>query len=904
LAGFTIMSFERQFRWGVPVGILVTTAAAIGVLDFLGSFDDPEERVARRVTLSELRRPLAAVLVALTSTLLSLEFAVHGWLPAVGAAVAVTGSFMALVVSVFRLGVAFGPWAVDETGETRPLVERHGFWVVTVGTLLYLPMAGNYSLSDPWETHYGEVAREMLARNDWISTWWAQEGWFLSKPVLDFWMQALAMALFGVDYRAGMMLGGAETGHTPRPEWALRMPVFILTILALYVLYKAVAKVFGRRAGMLGALVLATSPYWFFLAHQTTTDMPLVASLSVSMGLLIIGIHTDPSTVARAYEISAFKRKYRLTAYHLVFGIILLSVLPQILYLLSRNAELQWLPRTPGFRWRLDEFWSGSKGNCGLPGNEPCRRQSPFNADFQPALQGAMWSAVLGFVLYLNWGERRLQRLYFLAAWFFAAVATLGKGPAGFGLPVLVTFAYVAATRNWQKLTSLEILGGLLIVLVVSVPWYVAMYVRHGPFFTDQLIFQHMYKRALTHIHDTNEGDDVSFRYYVWQLGYGLFPWTGLVPAGLLYWLRRRDDADRGQGDVSVFLAMWFVFAFALFTAMPTKFHHYVFPAVPPAAMLTGIFLDRLMGAKCLASGSARRLLAYFACLGCASLSLLIGISRLFPGSIGGDLPERASDVRPASPVVAAAWISFGFALAIAAAFKLRVKEEPPDPTGEPARQHEDAMLGGVAIASAVVVGLVGRDLTVGPPASDVVGQARLLDLFTYSYHRLWPDTLDWSGFLAAVAIWAAALSLGFIVVSLRRHIAVMLVATALAWALWGLDVYWVRAAPHWGQREVLEAYFKLRGGADAPLVAYQMNWKGENFYSGNHLAIFVSTGAPFTRWIGAERERGVRTFWFLSEHARTNGLRSEIGSPKIFEVVTTRRLNNKFCLVKAVFDS
>ena len=137
--------------------------------------------------------------------------------------------------------------------------------------------------------------------------------------------------------------------------------------------------------------------------------------------------------------------------------------------------------------------------------------------------------------------------------------------------------------------------------------------------------------------------------------------------------------------------------------------------------MLTGIFLDRLMGAKCLASGSARRLLAYFACLGCASLSLLIGISRLFPGSIGGDLPGLASDVRPASPVAAAAWISFGFALAIATAFKLRLKEEPPDPTGEPARQHEDAMLGGVAIASAVVVGLVGRDLTVGPPAIDVL---------------------------------------------------------------------------------------------------------------------------------------------------------------------------------------
>src|SRR5207253_1214326 len=154
-----------------------------------------------------------------------------------GAAVGVTGALLWALLAGFRAFASLGVF-----DETRPWHARWGFWLCVLNVLLYVPLLGAYSLSDPWETHYGEVAREMLARNDWISTWWAQEGWFLSKPVLDFWMQALAMALFGVDYRAGMMLGGAETGHTPRPEWALRMPVFILTILALYVLYKAVAK--------------------------------------------------------------------------------------------------------------------------------------------------------------------------------------------------------------------------------------------------------------------------------------------------------------------------------------------------------------------------------------------------------------------------------------------------------------------------------------------------------------------------------------------------------------------------------------------------------------------------------------------------------------------------------------
>ena len=41
---------------------------------------------------------------------------------------------------------------------------------------------------------------------------------------------------------------------------------------------------------------------------------------------------------------------------------------------------------------------------------------------------------------------------------------------------------------------------------------------------------------------------------------------------------------------------MWFLFAFALFSFMGTKFHHYIFPAVPPVAMLIGVVLDDMLG--------------------------------------------------------------------------------------------------------------------------------------------------------------------------------------------------------------------------------------------------------------------------------------------------------------------
>ncbi|HLM73676.1 MAG TPA: glycosyltransferase family 39 protein, partial [Polyangiaceae bacterium] len=391
-------------------------------------------------------------------------------------------------------------------------------------------MLGSHSLSDPWETHYGEVAREILARNDWISLWWAQDGWFWSKPVLDFWIQALAMSLLGVRFGSGQMLAAAAEGRAPWPEWAARLPIFLFTLVATYLLYKAVAKIFGRRAGLLGGVVLTTMPQWFFIGHQTMTDMPFVAAMSAAMALLLLGVHEDPDREARVYEVAAGDLRLRLSAYHLVVGVILACALPQIVYLFSRHLAIHLDPFS--VRAHLDAFASGSPGNCGLPANEGCRQVGPVVRGLHPWLQGLVWVQAVGLLLYINWGERRMQRLFFLAAWFFAALATMAKGPAGFGLPILCALAYLLASKRIKDLLRMEILSGLLILLCVAIPWFVAMYARHGQPFTDRLLFHDMFKRAFTHVHDTNEGDDVSFRYYVWQLGYATFPWTGLVPAG------------------------------------------------------------------------------------------------------------------------------------------------------------------------------------------------------------------------------------------------------------------------------------------------------------------------------------------------------------------------------------
>jgi 4-amino-4-deoxy-L-arabinose transferase-like glycosyltransferase len=815
------MAADKHFRFGVA---LATAALALGSLSLAlllrpiaADGDVPETAVG----WDGLGRPLAGAFAGCAGFLIALVLAASGRLGVVGAAITVPAAFLVFVVATFHLGAALGPWARDESGQERPLSRRHGFWLIAITTLLYLPMLGGFSLIDPWESRYGDTAREMISRSDWISPWWAQDGWDWTKPVLDWWVQAFAMGLLGVDVRPDKILATTSTLFA-RPEWAIRLPAFLFAITAQYFLYKAVAGWHGRRAGLLGALVLATMPHWFFLARQSMTDMPLVAPMATAMALILVAMRVDPEARTKSYAVRLGGRTLRLDAGHLLFSAFLMLALAQILYLASRNAELQWVATPHGFRPHADDFMSGSPGNCGLPGNERCAHQVPKYPGVQPAMQALGWTVAIGIILWWKRRERRIARLAALGAWFFAAIATMAKGPGGLVIPMAAAFAYVVASRDFKKFLVLEIPAGIGIIATLVLPWYGAMYARHGSPFTDQLVFQHMVQRATAHIHDTNDGDDVSFRYYVWQLGYALFPWTGLVPAALVGFLRAPERDEKGRAVPAVLFMAWFVFSFALFASMPTKFHHYIFPAVPPAAMLTGLLLDRLL---------------------------------------------RAGE------------------------------------TGSASDRHERRMIAALGFAAAVVVLLAGRDMVNRGNAGDIESQARLLHLFTYNYRRPFPDSLDFRGAIMAFTAAAAVSYLLLAANRFRRYAVFLSLSTAIGFAVWGIDVYLVRCAPHWGQRELLTRYYAERKGPEEPFIAYQMNWKGENFYTANHASVFVSSGQPFTNYLQTERSQGKKTFYIATEHSRADALRSEIGTLRTFERLTDARLNNKFTLVRVQFD-
>ncbi|AKF11777.1 ArnT family glycosyltransferase [Sandaracinus amylolyticus] len=913
IATFALMAFHEQVSHGALVGMITTLVATLGLLDLLGLFAPRSEpgAIAWRDTALWARAGEPIFLAPVITVPLAIAIAVLG---------AMVGGVDALPIVIVA---ALVPLALSA-------LRRPAMLVFVLGAAIVLPFLGAYGLWDPWETHYGEVAREILARDDWISLWWAQEDWFWSKPIFIFWIEALSMSALGVDFQPD-----ANPAH---PEWALRLPHFLLTMGALLAIYAVVARGFGRRAGVVAAFVLATMPYFFFLAHQAITDMPFVSTMTMAMGMLGLAIATPADREVTRYRLGSLE----VSGQHALIGALAMTCIPQIMLLITRNVTLV----TGGFAWHRDRFMFGSAGNAGNPGNAEAREVAPaFDGILaQPFVQGLLWLAGFAAVVWLLRNERRARSLLMVAFYFFCALSFMAKGIPGFALPGMVALFWLIATRRWDLLLEgqLRVAAGILVVATVGLPWYVAMYIRHGQGFTDRLLVHDHINRLTSGVH----GDTGSAEYFLEQLGYGLFPWVALAPLAIAGWVviaGRTRESERAPATVSAstqrvadelemplqppapttapkvatgllvdaqlqrellaFIGLWGTGAFVLFSGMTTKFHHYIFPAVPAAGALVGIAVDALFGPRSDLERFDAKKIAGTVLAAVASLPIVIGVAGMW-GDVRGVVPEDVPANRMRDWVLRHPWfgehtiplVLLGVALAAAAWWLLR--DEPRDriaEDGETPRWAPSAATAGLFAAPAILA-MVGRDLSWVTSARPH-GYERLIHLFVYNYQRAWPEHFDYRPILTGFAI-TAGVVIGVAALPIVRQVALRaFLGVAFFFAVWCLDVYLIDLSPHWGQRELVRAYYEQRRSADEPLIAWQMNWKGENFYTGNAVYAFVDLdNRRLNEWVRAHPGQRV---YFVLEHQRLANLRSVLRGATI-EEVTDERLDNKFVLVSA----
>jgi len=119
--------------------------------------------------------------------------------------------------------------------------------IALLAAVLFIPFLGGVHLFDWDEINFAEIAREMIATNNYLTVQIDFEP-FWEKPPLFIWMQVVSMKLFGIN------------------EFAARFPNALCGIATLLVLFEIGNRLFSQKFGLLWVVTYAGAilPFFYF----------------------------------------------------------------------------------------------------------------------------------------------------------------------------------------------------------------------------------------------------------------------------------------------------------------------------------------------------------------------------------------------------------------------------------------------------------------------------------------------------------------------------------------------------------------------------------------------------------------------------------------------------------------
>jgi 4-amino-4-deoxy-L-arabinose transferase-like glycosyltransferase len=174
------------------------------------------------------------------------------------------------------------------------------------------------------------------------------------------------------------------------------------------------------------------------------------------------------------------------------------------------------------------------------------------------------------------------RKRYFLLFWAAAGFAILAKGPLGLVLPGLVIGVFLLSTRRLSLIKEMQIGWGLLILLAVAGPWYIAISVRNPDYLRYFILEKNLGSFSPSNTHHAGP-----IYFYFRALSFGLLPWVTFVPLTALGAIRNRD---RGPSDAVLFLLIWVGAIFVFFSLATAKLESYILPVFPATALLFALY--------------------------------------------------------------------------------------------------------------------------------------------------------------------------------------------------------------------------------------------------------------------------------------------------------------------------
>ncbi|WP_372776144.1 ArnT family glycosyltransferase [Mangrovibacterium sp.] len=193
------------------------------------------------------------------------------------------------------------------------------------------------------------------------------------------------------------------------------------------------------------------------------------------------------------------------------------------------------------------------------------------------------------YLFYEGWYTRKWR--WFAGMYVALGMAVFAKGPVGLLLPglTMLLFLVFAKTFNWKMIVSMKPWWGILLILAVCLPWYLAVDKETGGEWTQGFFFEH----NLNRFNDGLKGHGGPFVLSFLFIIAGMFPFSiFMVRAFKSAWKSRKEEHLLLFSGISVLtVAVFYAFS-------QTKLINYTAPAYPFFAIITGAYLAKLVDGK------------------------------------------------------------------------------------------------------------------------------------------------------------------------------------------------------------------------------------------------------------------------------------------------------------------
>ena len=221
-------------------------------------------------------------------------------------------------------------------------------------------------------------------------------------------------------------------------------------------------------------------------------------------------------------------------------------------------------------------------------------------------------------MFFLGFTDRCRQGIGLIGFYVFCALATLTKGPLGLLVPQMAVILFLLYQRQINFLRNWWVATGILLYLIIALPWYVYIYNQYGHAFIQEFFYNDHWRRLLAAEH---RGNDRWF-FYPMTMVAGLFPWSLFLLAAWVDLFKRLKSSVTVMDYLSL---SWILAVLMVFQMAHSKLASYILPLFPALALMTGNFLGNGLSQIQHRKKIQNLLCASFALLAVLGLAVVVG---------------------------------------------------------------------------------------------------------------------------------------------------------------------------------------------------------------------------------------------------------------------------------------